>query len=285
MQKLTFTNARGETILFGDSGQFILSHIDGTGGAPVDIKTTKSPYQDGSSFVGGQLSDRLVQLQGAIMAKTREDMYVLRRDLARVLNPKLGLGKLVYTNDARSYAVRAVPEESPVFGDRYAHNQLFNASFLCPDPFWQDENDTVKGLKYEAGGMTFPLRTPTMFAFAAYRGTFTNDGDVETPVLIHYQGPAKNPLIRNETTGEYIKVNYNLSETDVLEINTAFGQKRVEVVGQSGARTNVFHWIDLGSTFFQLQPGKNMLRYDSDDEADRERAKVTIYWNNRYVGG
>lgn len=124
-----------------------------------------------------------------------------------------------------------------------------------------------------------------MFAFSGYRGTFNNDGDVETPVLIHYQGPAKNPFIQNETTGEFIKVNYDLEETDVLEINTAFGAKRVEVVGGDGGRTNVFHWIDLNSTFFQLMPGDNTLRYDSDEEADRERARVTVYWYNRYAGG
>lgn len=284
MQKLTYINSRGESVTFGNTKPFILSHIDGTGGVSADIKTTKSPYQDGSTFSGVQLKDRLVQITGAVMAGTREEMYELRRQLARLLSAK-GEGALIYANDARTYAIRAFPEGSPTFNERHANNQLFSASFLCPDPFWTDENEIVKALKFEEGGLVFPLRLPTMFAFSAYRGSFSNDGDVDTPVLIHYQGPAKNPLIQNETTGEFIKVNYDLTDTDTLEINTAFGRKRVEVVTEDGHRTNVFHWIDLDSTFFQLVPGENMLRYDSDEEADRERANVTVYWHNRYGGG
>lgn len=285
MQKLTFVNAKGESVTFGNTKPFILSNIDGTGAPPANIRTTKSPYQDGSSFSDVHLTERVVTLTGAVMAKTREEMYVLRRKLAQILSPKLGRGRLIYTNDSRSYMIRAIPEESPVFKERHANNQLFIASFYCPNPYWMDENETVKALKFEEGGFSFPLRLATHFAFSSYRGIFTNSGDVETSVQVQYQGPAVNPIVINETTGEFIKVNYELSETDVLHINTAFGNKRVEVVNEDGTRTNVFHWIDLDSIFFQLAPGKNTLRYDSDFEADRERAKVTIYWNNRYVGG
>jgi len=284
LQKLTFISARGESITFGNSKPFILSHIDGTGGVSSDIKSTRSPYQDGSTLSGVQLSDRLVAISGALMAGSPEEMYELRRTLSRILSAKQP-GTLIYTNDARSYAAKAICEDSPVFGSRHASNQLFTASFLCPDPYWLDESETVKELKFEEGGLSFPLKLSSMFAFSAYRGNFSNDGDVESPVLIHYQGPAKNPLVQNETTGEFIKVNYDLGDNDVLEINTAFGAKRVEVVAGDGNRTNVFHWIDLDSTFFQLMPGENMLRYDSDEEADRERARVTIYWFNRYAGG
>jgi len=285
VQKLTFTNARGESVTFGNSKPFILSHIDGVGGAPTDIRTVRSPYQDGSSVVGVQMSDRPIHLQGAIMARSREEMYALRRDLSRVLNPRIGAGKLIYTNDARSYFAPAIAEESPVWGDRFSDNQLFTASFLCPDPFWRDINETVKDLKFASGGMSFPLRLPTLFSFSSYRGVFNNDGDVEAPVLIHYQGPAQNPVVLNETTGEMIKVNRILSPTDVLQINTAFGKKRVEIVAADGTRTNVFNWIDLSSTFFSLVPGQNVLKYSSDNENDTAAARVTVYWTNRYAGG
>ncbi|MCM3291819.1 phage tail family protein [Paenibacillus sp. MER 180] len=285
MQKVTFVNARGESVVFGASGSFILTTIEGTGGVPADIKSTKSPYQDGSSFVDVQLSDRSISIAGAIIATTQQIMYERRRELARILNPKLGPGKLVYSNDARSYAIDAISDESPVFSERHVTHQLFRLSFIANDPYWRDENQTVKGLRFESGGLTFPLRTPTQFAFSAYRGTFTNSGDVESPVEIRYRGPATNPIVESETTGEFIKVNYELTEHDTLIINTAFGNKRVEVLQADGSRKNVFHWIDLGSSFFQLVPGKNVLKYSSDKESDRQAATVTIYWHNRYLGG
>lgn len=285
MQKVTFVSARGESVVFGTSGPYILESIEGTGGVPADIKSTKSPYQDGSSFVDVQLSDRQISIKGAIINGSREEMYARRRELVRVLNPKLGPGKLVYTNDSRSYAIYAISDESPIFNERHVNHQLFSISFIANDPYWRDENQTVKGLRFEMGGLTFPLRTPTQFAFSAYRGTFMNNGDVETPVEIRYQGPATNPIVESETTGEFIKVNYTLTEHDTLIINTAFGNKRVEVLNADGSRTNVFHWIDLGSTFFQLLPGKNVLKYGSDYDSDKQAATVTIYWHNRYIGG
>ncbi|MGM1048406.1 MAG: phage tail family protein [Bacillota bacterium] len=285
MQKVTFVNTRGESVAFGTYGPFVLEKIDGTGAPPLDIKSTKSPYQDGSSFVSAQFDDRDISIVGFIKATKQQDMYERRRELVRILNPKLGPGKLVYTNDARSYAITAIAEESPIFNERHVTNQMFAVNFVANDPYWRDENQTVKGLRYEAGGLTFPLRLPTQFAFSAYRGTFTNSGDVETPVEIWYQGPATNPVVESETTGEFIKVNYELAERDTLIINTAFGNKRVEVLNEDGSRTNVFHWIDLGSTFFQLQPGQNILKYGSDKDSDQQAATVTVYWNNRYVGG
>ena len=64
---------------------------------------------------------------------------------------------------------------------------------------------------------------------------------------------------------------------DVLVITTDFGAKRVEINGE-----NVFNWIDLGSYFWQLQPGDNIIEYSSDDPV--EPAAVTISYRNRYVG-
>lgn len=285
METVTFTNARGESLYLGTSKPFYLVRINGTGGVPADVLSTKSPYQDGTSFVGVMLANRPISVVAGIAAKTRQEMYQCRRDFMRILNPKLGLGTLVYTNSARSYAIQAVVEGTPDFDDRIVTNQPLTINFVCPDPYFTDLSRISKGLRFEEGGLTFPLRLPTQFAFASFRGVFQNDGDVPTPVEIHYKGPALNPVVTNETTGEYIKVNYDLSEDDVLEINTAFGKKRVEVVNQDGTRTNVFHWIDLGSTFFQLAVGQNNLVYDSDREGDRAIANVTIYWNNRYGGG
>lgn len=285
MQKVTFTNSRGESIVFDASGSFILSHIDGLGGPPADIKSTKSPYQDGSSFVDIQLAERALYITGAIMGFTRADMYEKRRLLSRVLNPKLGQGRLIYTNDYRSYAINAISDESPVIDDRIANNQKFTISFICNDPYFQDAEMATKALRSEVGGMKFPLKLPTRFALASYRGVFVNTGDVETPVEIRYKGPATNPIVENETTGEYIKVNCVLSATATLIISTEFGSKRVEILNADGTRTNVFHWIDLGSTFFQLQTGDNMLRYGSSQDSGQLPATVTVSWNNRFVGG
>ena len=47
-------------------------------------------------------------------------------------------------------------------------------------------------------------------------------------------------------------------------------------------RQNAFHYIDLDSTFFQLQPGDNMIEYTTDNELEPQ--SVEIRYRNRYIG-
>ena len=98
-----------------------------------------------------------------------------------------------------------------------------------------------------------------------------------TPVEIEFKGPAVNPTVSNLTTGEFIKVNRELGEEDVLTISTAFGRKYVRVNGK-----NAFHYIDLNSVFWSLAPGENILSYQSNNDSIKTR--VTVKWKNRYVG-
>jgi len=103
-------------------------------------------------------------------------MFERQREMSRILNPKLGQGRLIYTNDAKSYVMDVIAEESPVFREWWVTHQRFTLRFLANDSYWRDEAQTVKGLRFETGGFTFPFRTPTPFAFSAYRGVFTNRG-------------------------------------------------------------------------------------------------------------
>jgi hypothetical protein len=109
-----------------------------------------------------------------------------------------------------------------------------------------------------------------------------NKGDVITPIRIEFYGPASNPSIINETINEFIKVNKELEEDEILIVDTSFGNKKVMI--QKGDKTieNAFGYIDLDSSFWQLAVGKNIIRYTSDD--DSEKARVKISYKNRYIG-
>lgn len=282
MQKLEYINSRGESILFGNARPFLLSHIDGMGGVAADLHKTRSPFQDGSSVSRVQIPDRLITMQGTVMAGSQSELYELRRHVSRVLNPKLG-GRLVYTNDYRSYGAEAIAEDGPTWGTRYGNNQLFTISLVCPLPFLLDQYEQSEVITTWLGGMRFALALPTRFAMRGpKRINIINSGDVETPVRIEFRGPATNPIITNQATGEYIQVNRILTHSDTLVITTDFGNKRVEIVADDGGRTNVLNWIALGSSFWQLEPGDNIVAYSSDDEI--ESATVSLSYRNRYLG-
>ncbi|OUM85684.1 MAG: phage tail protein [Bacillus thermozeamaize] len=284
MRRLTYTNARGESIVLGDSPPFVVTKLEGTGGVDTDIKTQKSPYQDGATYLDTYLEMRQLTLEGCILARSRQQLFDLRRELARVFNPKFGPGKLLYEYDGGQKEIQAVVDGSPVFPERRGGimAQNFLITLLCPDPFWLDTYYVSKQMSYLMGGIQFPLQLPTIFAQRTHYRSVINSGDVSTPVTIEFYGPAVNPVVTNETTGEFIKVRQTLEDGDVLHIDTAFGRKRVEIEKADGTRYNAFHFIDLSSTFFQLEPGDNVLSYSSDD--DSTTARVIVKYRNRYVG-
>ncbi|MCY9765182.1 phage distal tail protein [Paenibacillus alvei] len=162
-------------------------------------------------------------------------------------------------------------------------HQLFNVSFLCPDPFLLDEFEESQVIATWIGGMTFPLVLPTIFAESGPKTiNIVNNGDVDTPIRCEFRGPAGNPRLTNRTTGEYIQINRRLLASDKLIVTTEFGNKRVEVEDAASNRTNVLYWIDYGSSFWWLRVGDNIVSYTSDDEV--EPASVIISYRNRYNG-
>ena len=83
------------------------------------------------------------------------------------------------------------------------------------------------------------------------------------------------------STGEFIRIKRELTSDDILYINTAFGQKKVEII-RSGVSTDAFDYIDLQSVFFSLQVGDNMLEYTSENGLDPQ--SVEVRYKNRYIG-
>jgi hypothetical protein len=287
MQRIIFTNARGQSVELKSSAPFLLQSIDGLGDVDADIQTQKAPFQDGSTYIDSVLQERPISMQIAILARDTATLLQHRQYLAAVFNPKLGPGTLRYENDEVVREIKAVPDGVPSFPsgkeNRGPKFQKTLVNLLCPDPFWLTEEKVDQLVVWE-GGLEFPLELPAFFAQQSDNKAkiLFNGGDEKTPIFVTFHGPATAPIkIVNVTTGEFIEVNQSLLVGERLEINTAFGQKRVTKILADGTEVNAFHYISLDSTFFQLIPGNNLLDYSTG--ADYERAAVTITWRNRYL--
>ncbi|MGI5900791.1 MAG: phage tail family protein [Christensenellales bacterium] len=278
--KFIFTNSKGQSVEFTNDAPLFMKTYHGTGGSPVDIQTQKSPYQDGETLIDTTLEMRDIQLVVAILGTSTAEVMQHRRRLSQVLNPKLGRGKLRFESETGAHEIDVQPNGAPAFPGGKARGALYQEcliELLAPSPFWLDPYFESRELSYLMGGIQFRLKLPTMFSYWGFERRVINDGDVPTPVEIEFKGPAVNPTVSNETTGELIKVNRELQEDEVLNISTAFGQKYVCINGD-----NAFHYIDLSSVFWQLVPGENLLSYTSNN--DSIKTQVTVKWKNRYVG-
>lgn len=209
--------------------------------------------------------------------------------MAQVFNPKLGLGTLKYEYDGGIKCIACVPDGLPVVpsavqnsSSRTASSQLATINLVAPIPFWTDELSVSNPMSAFIGKFILPFHLPAVIGVQGSKQIFTNLGDVPTPVTILFKGPATNPVVTNLTTGEFIKINRTLADGDTLTVNTAFGNKRVEITDSEGNVTNAFNWIDQASTFWNLEVGDNEIEYSAD--SGQENAIVSITWQNLYVG-
>lgn len=295
MQKLEVINlGLNESLLLnsigGEAEDILLSHIEGLGHPGATSQKSQGVSQDGENAEDALLDPRNIKVDITIRTRTREKLYELKRKVYRIINPKTknqATGKrgellLYYTNDYKKYRIYARVEDSVDFNARFLNHDKATISFLCVDPYWLDAEGIDIDIKSVKGGLIFPLVLPSCFASVSFYKEVNNQGDVDAPVQIEYIGPAKNPVVTNETTGEYIKVNMEIGEKEKLIIDTAEGKETVNLITPHETK-DVYNNIDLNSTFFKLIVGKNLIRYSSDAETSKDSVRIIDY-TNKYVG-
>lgn len=210
-------------------------------------------------------------------------VYENRRKLLRFFNPKLGKGRLKWTRVDGEFAIKAVRDElSFVNDDSWYYWQKAILELHAPDPAFFDPSEASWVLASFTGGFELPFSFPLQFGTIGQNLTLENKGDLPSPVVIHFRGPLKNPVLENITTGEEISIVHEIPSDETLIINTAFGQKSVEVEKPDGSRSNAFHYVSLDSTFWQLVPGENDVSYAATEESGN--AAVTLSFYHRYEG-
>ena len=213
MQKLVFTNGGGQTIDL-TSGNFGITNWEGLSGVGLNIQTQQVPFQDGGVFLDALMEQREISVTVAI--QDNNDLsarYELKRQLISALNPKLGEGVLVYTNDYLSRQIKAVPQ-LPIFENKNSNDAgTLKASvvFSCPSPYWEDLEETVVNIEKRQ------------------RVEIINEGDIKTNTKIGvvFSDTLQNGTIRiyNFTTDQKIEVLND--QKSPIEINTNTGEKTI----------------------------------------------------------
>lgn len=285
-ERLVFTNERGESITLLDGEPYLLQSILGMGAGDVNISTTKAPFQDGSTLLEKTMDEKTMALSFAILATSAEDLYAKRRTVTQVFNPKIGMGSLKYIYPGGVKAIPCTVDEAPTFpmqsGDYAETYQRVVVSLMSPIPFWNDEAPIAHELVAFDGLFEFPIEFPTQMGLEGDFIELDNIGDVETPVKLIVYGEIEEPTLTNATTGEYITLETTIQAGDYVEIDTSFGNKKVEHVDSVGVRTNIFHLIDIDSTFWKLDVGINRLEYSAISAGSG--AAVYIEHDRRYIG-
>lgn len=286
MQKVKFTNSKGESLDFGITPPLVLQRIEGTGNVDADLQSQKSPYQDGKTLLGVNLEPRELFLQTTILSGDRERMFELREEVQKVFNPNLGNGLLEYSTPNGSKYINAVADGSPVFSKYAGESTVCQITLIAHNPFWYDikENEHEFQTPY-LPMFEFPFFTteeePIEFGLEQEVVEVMNSGTTSTPLIIEFFGGLKNATLTNRTTGDFITIKKELLVGEVLTINTSFGQRKIEVDKIDNGTENGFKYLTFDSKFLQLEEGLNIIKYSAESESN---ATVRMRWNNRYLG-
>ena len=285
--KVIFEASDGRTVeLYGNP--YRLYHFEGFGDVYSETQMQRVPYQDGNTYVDSNLQSRTITLELRINAKNESELVSLRSYLASVFNPKLGLGKLTRIIGDDIKEIECVADSLPFFpegaGNRGRTFQKALINLTAPFPYWRSPEVTTEPLAAFLPRFRFPFRFPVVFGERGSQATLYNDGDVPCPIEIEFNGPAQLPIVRNVTTGEFIRIEKSLNVGEKLIINTSHGRERKVIVDKgNGEIENAFHYIDIWeSTLFQLAVGENVIEYDA--VASGGQAVVRISYRKLYAG-
>lgn len=289
MQRLTFINANLQEVEFSADSVYRWLDVDNLGGVSARGQSISSPYQDGETPVGlSYFNSKTLSISLAIISNNVKDAM---RNLNMVLNPKVGVGKLIYEDDGdiRVYnkvKTRILPKipSADQKGDAFMYT---NVTFELYDPLYSDLDYTEADVNTGAILFGFPLNITETYEFDTSNVagvTVNNTGDVECPVEITIDGPVTAPLeVENTTTGEKIILAIDLEADKRLTITTELDNINVIKTDiNTGVTSSGFAYIDIaGTTFFYLARGENNITI-TGNSVDVEVA--TIKFKNKYVG-
>jgi hypothetical protein len=210
MQKLVWKNSLGDSVDL-TSGNYGITEWEGFSNASLNIQSQQVPFQDGSVFLDALIEQRELSVTLKIKDENNlENRYKYRRELVHILNPKLGEGYLIYTNDFTSKRIKCIPQ-IPLFKTHNSNDSgtpEASLAWTACEPYWEDLEEKIVYLK------------------SGERASVENEGDIPCQIVAEFfTTSVTNPQIKNFTNNKKLKLNNTYTQN--ILINTNVGQKAI----------------------------------------------------------
>ncbi len=291
MQKVTYTNAYGESLIFGQGFPFLFSSVSGLSRPDAEIVSVRGAWQAGVQMQRIQMTERNVQVQFDILPhENREALYKRRMEAERILagsramkDGKIGL--LTYENDAGKWQTDAVPDGAIAYGTRF-QNALpgCKVRFFCPNPYLLSAQEQTSRMHMGQDGLTLPAALPLRLGARKFSATLVNTGTANTPVRIVIYGTGESPRLVNHTTGAEIVVERAIANGERLIVDTDHRNLSCWLEKANGEKEDAFGYLSASAAMsaFMLVPGSNQVEYIPSRASLGSR--VEIFWHSLYEG-
>lgn len=262
----------------------LLTEADGLYGYENTVYTSDQGGQDGSVFIGNRISARRIGLTLKLYGRVVET----RNAILRSLSPR-SLGTLRVIRGDLVRDIRCVTEKVTT---NTQDGSLMNLYFLCPNPYWREENESVVNIATWEPLLSYPLTIEQGVGFMFGQRTeervinVRNAGSAVAGMRVVFSanGTVTNPKIINAMdSSQYMLANVTLYAGDLLTISTGVGEKKATLYRTNGGvESNAFSLLDIAHiTFLQLSPGDNYLSYSA--AGGEALLTVAVFYYSSYL--
>lgn len=277
---LSFKNARGEEMPLVDNPYFTITDFDAMTQSDVSISSTTMSEMDGDLINTQSIVPRTVTITLRVNGGVNPEEA--KRYIMGFIKPKQK-GTLALNYRERDTTLTGVVQN--VTMPRFTNGVAFQFSLYCSQPLWEDVDALIVAItdvlslhhwaivpKEEADiVMGEVLDSKTNYIM--------NNGDSAigmTITIVAKGGRVVNPRIMRENSYEYFSIDVSMEENQELVISTIKGQKEVTL-----DNVNIIDKVTKGSTWLQLEVGRNDLTVIDDNDA--EFMQVSVKARELYV--
>lgn len=283
MFELILENAAGDQLDFAQNSAFTVADIQGLNPPPATINTSEIALMDGAKFNSAKLQMRTINVAFAIEYEAAKN----RIEVFKVLKTKQWV-KMNYIGEYRQVFIEGYIESIDI--SYFEMKQIVTCVILCPSPYFKEAQMVVNELLNIISTFHFPFSSTAepqlLFGYISndLGITIENEGDVECGMIIelYARDAVSNPKIFNYVTQDYIGLNFEMQQADLITIDTRQGQKTATLL-RGGVETNIFNSVIRGSTWLQLSANGDTFVYEVGTGASGDLA-VTFKHYNLYEG-
>lgn len=294
IENLRATNKQGLSITFDESLR-MTSGLD-LSGLTAQVNATETTGA-GARYQNTRLNVRNLDLEFQIRRQFSSEALMddKRALMYKVFTPESSEVRFDFNlTDGTAYYFTAHTTAAPIMPPSKATNndayQLALVQMVCTDPYIYKSIMNRAEVSIVNSEFMFPLEIPSNVGIEM--GTYTeslsiniyNEGTGDIGMVIKFKAisAVSNPEIINVLTYEKLGLNIDMLAGDEITIDTTKGKRGV-TLNRNNVVTNVFNTFDFAtSSFFQLHPGENILRYNAS--SGLSDLAVEIEYNSRFVG-
>lgn len=277
---LTYTSPTGNSYVIPHNR---IQEVEGISKAPYRHSVTKLAGVRGSQYNRSLMDARAIVLEWEIMESSMSDYLLERESIFDAFNPDDGEGTLlIERNFTEYYEIDCVPNDTPSVPDRAAAMTTARAQtrLIANDPAILSQTVvTVSTITAPAGGgFLFDATFDIIFEETSSGSrTLTNNGNIDTYPNMTLVDVLTNPLIRNQTTGAVLQLNYTSALGDVIEIDM-----KARTIILNGVTSLIDSVVD-GTDFWALEQGDNIVTLATGSTSDTGYMNIEYQhaWNSR----